>query len=266
MNLDQVTLPLFVPASRMDLYAKAATTGADAIIVDLEDAVTHQDKDAARAALVEDLPRDQHVPTLVRINAADSPWFEADIAACRDLRLTALMLPKAENPDVCAALSDRTGLPVVGLVETALGLFHADAIAAACARLAFGSIDFAADLGLAHEQTPLLHARAVLVLAARLAGQAAPWDGVTVEVNDVDKILQDCRHSVAMGMGGKLLIHPAQLETARRGFAPTDTEREWATRVIAVTEGSTAAVKMDGQMVDAPVIARARAILARVAA
>lgn len=264
MSLDRIALPLFVPASRMDRYAKAAAAGADAVIVDLEDAVAPDAKDSARADLVRMLPRDGAVPTLVRINAAGTPWFQADVAACRDLPLTAIMLPKAEDPDLCRSLAQQTGKPVVGLIETALGLHHAPAIAAACARLAFGSIDFAADLGLAHDQMPLLAARAQLVLAARLAGQAAPWDGVTVAVDDAEAIMQDCRHGVAMGFGGKLLIHPAQIDPARRGFAPTAAEQDWAQRVMAATADSAAAVKLDGQMIDAPVIMRARAILARV--
>lgn len=266
MTLDQISLPLFVPASRMDRYAKAAAAGADAVIIDLEDAVAPEDKGAARAALQQHLPREGGAATLLRINAAGSPWFDADLAACQNLPLSGLVLPKAEDPEVCRALAEQSGLPVVGLIETALGLYRAPAIANACARLAFGSIDFAADLALAHEEMPLLYARAQLVLAARLAGQPAPWDGVTVAINDREAILQDCRHSLAMGMGGKLLIHPAQIEAARIGFAPSATERDWAERVLAATAQSTAAVKLDGQMIDAPVIARARAIMARIAA
>ena len=263
MTLDRIALPLFLPASRMDRFAKACASGADAVILDLEDAVAPEAKDEARAALLRDLPTSPPCPILIRINAAGSPWFEADLAACRDLPLTAIMLPKAEDPALCADLFERTGLPVVGLIETALGLHHVHAVAAACAGLAFGSIDFAADLGLAHEQTPLLQARAQIVLAARLNGLPAPWDGVTVAVNDADAIVQDCRHSIAMGFGGKLIIHPAQIDPARRGFAPTQEETDWATRVIAATAQSAAALKLDGQMIDAPVIKRAQAILAR---
>jgi citrate lyase subunit beta / citryl-CoA lyase len=263
MPFDRIALPLFVPATRMDRFAKASRSGADAVIVDLEDAVAPDAKAKARASLLRDMPQHPECPVLVRINAADSAHFDADVDACRGLPLVAIVLPKTEDPKVCADLSAHTGLPVVGLIESARGLHHVHAVAQACGHLAFGSIDFAADLGLAHDQAPLLFARAQIILAARLNGQAAPWDGVTMAVNDEAAILQDCRHSVAMGFGGKLIIHPAQIAPARRGFAPTQQERDWAERVLEATRASVAAIKVDGQMIDAPVIKRAEAILAR---
>ncbi len=264
MPLSRITLPLFLPATRLDRFAKAQGAGADAVILDLEDAVAEEDKQAARNALA-DLPARTpgDVPVLVRINATDSPFFTEDAAAMKGLPIDGLILPKAEDAAACAALSRQTGLPVIGLIETARGLRNAEAVAGACVRLAFGSIDYAADLGLAHERVPLLHARSELVLASRLANRPAPWDGVTPGIKDETAIETDCRHSVAMGFGGKLIIHPAQIAPARRGFAPSPDELDWATRVTAAAAENAAAIKVDGQMIDAPVVKRAEQILAR---
>lgn len=264
MPLSQIALPLFLPATRLDRFEKALGAGADAVILDLEDAVGEDDKLTAREGL-RALPARKAggVPVLVRINAADSAFFSDDAAAMIGLAIDGLILPKAEDPETCATLTQQCGLPVVGLIETALGLRGAENVARACARLAFGSIDYAADLGIAHERESLLHARAELVLASRLAGLPAPWDGVTTAIRDEAVIAADCAHGVAMGFGGKLLIHPAQIAPARRGFAPSAEALDWARRVIEAAATGGAAIKVDGQMVDAPVIKRAQQILAR---
>ncbi|WP_373028137.1 CoA ester lyase [Sulfitobacter sp.] len=264
MNIENITLPLFLPAVRMDRLAKAVGSGADAIIFDLEDAVGPDDKDTARALLVETLGKTPvRLPVLVRINAQSTPWYEADILACADLPIDAVVLPKAETADACHDVSERTGKPVIALIETALGMDNAKAIAGACRRLAFGSIDYAADLGIAHMRDSLLHARATLVLAARLAGQTGPLDGVTTNIKDAEVITSDSQHSVSMGFGGKLLIHPAQVQPSRTGFAPSQMELDWAHRVLEAASGGAAAVQVDGAMVDAPVLKRAGQVISR---
>lgn len=262
MPLSQIALPLFLPATRLDRLAKAQAAGADAILLDLEDAVAEEDKASARAAL-RDLPARGQVPVLVRLNAADSAFYAEDVAALGGLPIDGLILPKAEDAEICAALAARTGLPVIGLIETALGLRRAESVARACVRLAFGSIDYAADLGIAHTREALLQARAELVLASRLAQRPAPWDGVTQSITDEAMIVSDCQHSVEMGFGGKLIIHPAQIAPARRGFAPSEAELNWARRVVASASETGAAIKLDGQMIDAPVVKRAQQIIAR---
>ncbi len=264
MPISQIALPLFLPATRLDRLAKAQAAGADAILLDLEDAVAEEDKANARAAL-RDLParRSGAVPVLVRLNAADSAFYAEDVAVLGGLAIDGLILPKAEDAETCAVLAAQTGLPVIGLIETALGLRRAESVARACTRLAFGSIDYAADLGIAHTREALLHARAELVLASRLANRPAPWDGVTQGINDEAAILSDCQYSVEMGFGGKLIIHPAQIAPARRGFAPSEAELDCARRVVAACSETGAAIKLDGQMIDAPVVKRAQQILAR---
>ncbi|MFX0542706.1 HpcH/HpaI aldolase/citrate lyase family protein [Roseovarius sp. S4756] len=261
---DQMTLTLFVPADRPERIGKAAGAGADAVIVDLEDAVLAEAREAARAGLAKAL-EGLGVPLILRINAAGTPWHKDDLAAAATLPVSAVMLAKAETGESCAHVGRATGLPVIALVETARGIATLDEIAKATARMAFGSIDYAADLGMGHTRQSLLSARAALVLAARLAGQPAPLDGVTTATRDAALIEEDCRHAAEMGMGGKLIIHPAQIAAARRGFAPSEDEVTWAGRVLEAAKGG-AAVQMDGAMIDAPVIARARQIMARAGA
>lgn len=259
MSPETIVLPLFLPATRPERLAKAVASGADAVILDLEDAVAPEHKQAARAALAS-LSVPAGATLLVRLNAVGSLWHADDLALCARLPVAGLMLAKAESAAQCRDVADRTGKPVVALIETALGLSRAREIAGAAVRIAFGSIDYAADLGLAHLRGPLAAARSELVLACRLAGRAPPLDGVTTAIGDLDLIRDDSRHAREMGMGGKLLIHPAQVVPAREGLAPTVAETDWARRVLAASD---AAAVVDGAMVDAPVRLRAAALLAR---
>jgi citrate lyase subunit beta/citryl-CoA lyase len=262
--MDKIAFPLFLPGLRMDRFDKAASAGADAVILDLEDAVAAAQKDDARAAIVAHLADARPgVPVILRINASDTDWHAADLAACAALSLAGVMLAKAERAEDCIRVGKATGKPVIALIETALGLHNAVAIAGASVRIAFGSIDYAADLGMAHACDSLLAARSALVLAARLGGQAAPWDGVTTDLKDAQVITGDARHALQLGFGGKLLIHPSQIAPARQGFAPAADDIAWARRVVAAAQVDGSAVKLDGAMVDAPVIKRAQAILAR---
>lgn len=256
------TVPLFVPANRPERFAKAADAGADAVILDLEDAVAADAKDAARAALRADFAT---VPVLVRVNGLGTPWHAADMAALAGRAFAAVMVPKAEVGEAFAALCAAAPVPVIALIETARGLADARRIAqtAHVARLAFGSIDFCADLGCAHGRDALLAARGELVLASRLAGLAPPIDGVTTAIDDREAIVDDARHARDLGFGGKLAIHPRQVAPIRDGFAPDEAEIAWARKVLASGDGAAA---VDGTMVDEPVRIRARALLGRLTA
>lgn len=258
VSVATVCAPLFVPANRPDRFAKAAASGADAVILDLEDAVPADAKEAARTALNVDFT---DMPVIVRINAQVTPWHDADMAAVSALRPSAVVLPKAEQASSVAAVASALECPVIALIESALGLANARAIAAepGVARLAFGSIDYCAELACAHLREVLLPARCELVLASRLAGIAAPIDGVTVQFNTPDIAFDDAAHARALGMTGKLCIHPSQVSEVRRAFAPSQDEVDWARRVLVSGDG---AVSVDGAMVDEPVRIRARAILA----
>ncbi|MBX5137677.1 CoA ester lyase [Rhizobium lentis] len=260
MALDNFIVPLFVPGNRPERFEKAAASGADAIIIDLEDAVPAEAKDAARAALKADFTG---LPVIVRVNGEGTPWHTDDIAAVSKMPLAALIVPKAEMGGGLAALAAGLQLPVLPLVESAQGLSQAREIAAlpGVMRLVFGSVDFCADLGCAHTREALLAARSELVLASRLAGLPAPVDGVTTSIDNSELIKSDAHYGLELGFGGKLAIHPRQIEAIRSGFRPQPSEIAWAKKILASGDGACA---VDGAMVDEPVRIRARSILARV--
>jgi citrate lyase subunit beta/citryl-CoA lyase len=201
---------------------------------------------------------------LVRVNARSGEDQLLDIDAIRGLGLAAVMLPKSETAADVEATSAATGRPVVALIESARGLGAARPIAAVCARIAFGSIDFAADMGSAHTRAALASAGSELVLASRLAGRAAPIDGVTTSIKDPDLIRADAAHASELGFSGKLLIHPAQIAPALDGFRPSEDDVAWAERILAA-RGADGAAAIDGAMVDAPVFLRAEQIVWRAA-
>lgn len=254
--------PLFVPGNRPERFPKAAASGADAVIVDLEDAVPADAKDAARSALAsEALPAGD---VYVRVNAIDTAWHADDVAVVSRLPLAGIVLPKAEMSDATTAVASQLAgrMPLVLLVESAKGLSEARTLAAlpGVVRLAFGSLDFCADLGIAHTRQALAPARIELAMASRLASLAAPIDGITADISDEALIEDDARHARDMGFGGKLAIHPKQIAPLIRGFMPSPSEVDWAKQVLAA--GGDGAVAVGGMMIDAPVRMRARRILA----
>ena len=255
-NLISCTAPLFVPATKPDRFIKAAASGADAVVIDLEDAVASKEKVAARDAL-----RSAKGSFIVRINSSNTLWFDDDVAACKTLGVAAIMLPKVETVAQVERLSILSNnAPIIALIESALGLANARAIASSgVARLAFGSLDFAADLGCAHEPDALLFARSELVMASRLASIAPPLDGVTVAINDAAVLRQDSQRAASLGFGGKLCIHPKQIETVLAAFRPSPDEIAWAKKITLAADDGVASV--DGTMVDAPVRLRAQRIL-----
>lgn len=255
---------LFVPGNRPERIAKALAAGADAVIVDLEDAVPPAEKNAARAAVAERLTPAS--PVLVRINGADTPWFADDVQLCRSVGVDGLLLPKAESVDHIRETAARIGLEkiILPLVETARGFERVRDLAALAQvqRLVFGSIDFQADLGIDGEDTELLYFRSALVLVSRLAGIQAPVDGVTVALNDPDRLRLDTMRGKRLGFGAKLCIHPAQVAGVSACFAPSSEEIAWAEKVVQAAAASDgAAVALDGKMVDRPVILKAEQIL-----
>jgi len=254
---------LFVPGDRPERFGKAAAAGADAVIIDLEDAVAVDAKGQARFALRQPGALPPGIAIYVRVNQMGSAWYDADIAALAGLPIAGIMLPKAESASDIDALYQAMSLPVIALIETASGMAACREIARAAgvARLAFGSIDYAADLGMAHVREALMLARSEIVLASRLGRLVAPVDGVTTVIDDDGMIMDDARHAVSLGFGGKLCIHPRQIAAVRRGFAPAEADIAWARRILAAAQDG--AVSVDGAMVDAPVRRRAQAVLNR---
>ena len=258
---------LFVPGNRPDRFGKAFDAGADAVIVDLEDAVAPDQKEAARSALAAWLAADhgRRAQLVVRINDDASPWFEADLALLRALGPCTVMLPKAESARQLEGLAAAllAGTEVIALIETARGLHEVDAIAAAAAvqRLAFGTLDYALDLGLTDDPRGLLYPASRIALASRLAGLAAPVAGITAAFDDEAALRSDFELARACGFGAKMCIHPRQVGTVHAMLAPTQEQRAWAARVLAAAESGSGAVQVDGKMVDRPVLLRARAML-----
>lgn len=250
---------LFVPADRPLRYAKALASGADAVIVDLEDAVAPADKEAAREALGRWLASAGEATVIVRVNGVDSPWFEADRSlVVRSPAVVAVMLPKADGASPWRAFD---GKPVLALVESASGIDTLRSIVRApqVCRLAFGSIDLQLDLGIEGEDDALLAFRSQLVLASRLGNLPAPVDGVCTALDDTQALALHTQRARRLGFGGQLCIHPAQVAAVNAGFRPTDEQLSWARRVTAAAaRANGGAVAVDGKMVDRPVLARAQ--------
>jgi citrate lyase subunit beta/citryl-CoA lyase len=255
---------LFVPASRPDRFERARDSGTDLVILDLEDAVPPEGKVAALENVQRWLARDA-AATVVRVNGVGSAWHAAELDALAGLAV-AVMVPKAESAqEIAALIAAMPGSPVIALVETPRGVLDADSIAgvAGVTRLALGNVDLAAALGVnPASRTALWRARSELVLASAAHGIAGPVDGVTTALDDADRLNADVRHAVALGFTAKLCIHPRQVAVVNAGWQPTAADAEWARRVL-TAEGQ-GAVAVDGEMVDGPVLLRARMILGRI--
>jgi len=281
MSADQDRLALarsflFVPGTRPERYAKAHASGADAIIIDLEDAVAAREKNSARdqlASAFEQLGAPERARSVVRMNASGTPWFEDDLKLLADLvgqGLRAVMLPKAESALVLQQLARAlgAGCALLPLVESLAGWDGVDALAAApqVLRLAFGHLDFQADVGMAAgaDEVELVPVRLAVVLAARRAGLAAPIDGVTAAIRDAERLQEDAARSRRFGFGAKMCIHPEQIALVNAAFSPSAAELDWARRVLAAVEAAGGGVvSLDGRMVDGPVVRSAQRTLAQ---
>ena len=267
---------LFVPANRPERFAKALASGADAVIIDLEDAVSPGDKPAARAQLAQGFiplgPADR-ARIVVRMNALGTPFHDDDLVLLASLvaqGLGGVMVPKAETvlglQRVVDALGPRCAL--LPLIESVAGLDAANALATGpqVLRLAFGNLDFQADLGLAcgPDEPELVPVRLAVVLASRRAALPQPVDGVTPGTQDTVQLQADASRARRGGFGAKLCIHPAQVAGVNAAFTPTPIELEWAQRVLAAFEAAGGGVfSLEGRMVDAPVVRLAQRTLAQ---
>lgn len=221
---------LFVPGSRPNRFAKAAASGADRVICDLEDAVAPADKEQAREHVLDWLGSGG--TAWVRVNAHGTPWYDDDVARLAGRPgLLGLVVPKAESPAVLAELGRERPGPegLLALVETAAGVLAATDIAScpAVGRLAFGSLDLALDLDAAEDDESLLLARSTVVLASRAGGCAAPVDGVTTSFDDPGALAAAARRSRRLGFGGKLCIHPRQVAVVAAQFRPSEDDLAW---------------------------------------
>ncbi|NKE09900.1 MULTISPECIES: HpcH/HpaI aldolase/citrate lyase family protein [Kocuria] len=261
---------LFAPASRPDRVLKAQSSGADVVIVDLEDAVAGQDKDQARdnlMALLGGTSRHGRLSAAVavRINSPRTQAGAQDLKALAAVGtvelLDAVVVPKVEETGHLSSVREALpGTHLVGTIESAAGLLHLEALAAqdGVIRLATGTLDLAQDLGCALDSRTMDAARARLVTVSRALGLAGPLDSPTPQFKDLRPVQVAARLAKEDGFTGKSCIHPAQVDAVAQAFAPTMDEIEWARSVIHADDGATS---VDGSMVEAPVLARARAIL-----
>lgn len=254
---------LFVPGDRPDRFAKAAASGAHAIILDLEDAVAPPNKAAAREAVAAWFAGGGSA--VVRINGTESPFAGEDMAMLAGSGAGPIMVPKAGPAALAEVAAAVPGRELIALVETVAGLVdvHAVAASAGVSRLAFGNLDFAADARIPCTGDTLNPARFDLAIASRHADLAPPIDGVTPEIGDEARLASDVARAARLGFGAKLCIHPRQVEAVNLGLAPQPAEIDWARRVLEAVAADAGAgvVVLDGKMVDAPVVARAKAIL-----
>jgi citrate lyase subunit beta/citryl-CoA lyase len=276
-RIDRLRSLLFAPAVRPDFIERLPSRGADAVVVDCEDATPAGAKDEARANVRSLVPKilGPRTQVFVRVNSVASEWFEADIAEGLVDGLAGVVVPKIESTnqvDRAAEALRRAGHPQVGIlagIETALGVADARALLAHPSIVAayFGAEDFIADMGGVRTRSgdEVVFARSSVALAARLAGVIAV-DQIVADFRDDEHFREEAASARAMGYQGKLCIHPRQVELANVAFVPSLEEIEYARRLLAaydeVSASGVAAIDFEGQMVDEPLAARARRILA----
>ena len=260
---------LFAPGSEERKLVRALGSGADAVVADLEDAVAPAEKAAARDLTTRLVAETEtNAARLVRVNGVGTEWHDADVAAAEASAADGIVLPKATAAAV-AAVSDRVDLPIVAIVETAAGLREAFAIAShgSVRALMLGAVDLGLQLGLeprddGHE---ILFARSSLVVDSAAAGLRGPIDRVWVDVRDLDGLTRDCVVGRSLGFRGKALVHPDQIAPTHEAFAPSADELRRAREIVAAYERAEAdgqgVVALDGEMIDAPVVERARELL-----
>ena len=280
---------LFAPGDHARRAEKVLTAGADACILDLEDAVALSAKVAARALVRAALDRPRTCRGFVRVNAFDTEFCFADILAVVGPRLDGLVLPKLEEGAqivaldwMLAALEAQHGLPhrgieIMPIIETARGMAGLAALTACAAtlgarvpRFAFGAGDYTLDLGIRWSQveTELEAARAAMVLHSRAAGLEPPIDTVWIELREPAAFAASCARGAALGFQGKLCIHPDQIAATHAAYSPTAEEVAQAQRMVdafAVAEAAgLASIQVEGRFVDYPIVDRARRVLAKV--
>ena len=270
--LAQARTFLFVPGNRAERFAKAVGSGADAVVFDLEDAVPAGAKAMARTAIEAAWP-ELHalgVPLVVRINSPEHAEGQADLTWLARLHGPAgVMVPKVEAAAALAPVrAMKPAVPILPLIESAAGWAALPEIASGqgISRLVVGHIDFMADAGMqcARDEAELAPLRFAVAMWTRIHRLAPAVDGVTTAIHDGELLGEDTRRAVRYGFGAKLCIHPRQVPIVHAVLAPAPDALDWAQRVVAADAAADgAAVQLDGQMVDAPVVLHARRLLAR---
>ena len=275
---------LFVPGNQAKMLAKAENLAVDVVVPDLEDSVPDAEKANARAITASFLAQLAAKKALVipRVNSLSTPWLEDDLAAVVGPGIYGVSVGKIASPGdiseistLLATLERRAGLTVGTLklipwIETAKAIVHCHAICAASERIvaaAFGAEDFTHDMGMARsdDATEHLYARSALCVAARAAGVVA-LETPHLQLRDSERLRTSSLRAKRLGFRGRFAIHPEQIEIINECFSPSAAEIEHARRVIAAYEEAErqgrASTSLDGQVIDVPVVKRARALLA----
>ena len=262
---------LYAPGDRPEVVGKALASGADVVLIDLEDAVAPDRKEYARAATAERLSDRPPVPVHVRVNALDSPWAEADLTALTALRgLSGLRLPKVMSASDVVRVAERAApaeggaVALYALLETALGVERAFTIASAhpaVRGIALGEADLRADLGV-REDAGLDWSRARVVVAARAAALPPPSQSIYPDTRDLDGLAASCAHGRTLGFLGRAAIHPRQLPVIERAYAPTAQQISRAEEILkAAARDPGAQALPDGRFIDTAVVREAQRTL-----
>jgi citrate lyase subunit beta/citryl-CoA lyase len=275
---------LFAPGNHARRVEKALTLAADAVILDLEDAVAVAEKPAARQAVLAALARPRRCRFYVRVNAMGTEWGYADLVGVVVPDVDGIVLPKLESADeikaadwLIGALERQNDLPAGGIdllpiIETAAGFTSLETIARAktrVRRLAFGAGDFTLDLGItwSRDELELLPYRSAFVAVSRAARLEAPIDTVWVDLKDAEGFAQSSARARALGFQGKMCIHPDQVPVANRTFSPDEQTVAQARRVIAAFDQAEAqglaSIQLDGRFIDYPIVYAARRVVAQ---
>jgi citrate lyase subunit beta/citryl-CoA lyase len=275
---------LFAPGNHARRVEKALGLAADAVILDLEDAVAISEKAATRSMVAEAFGKPRAGRLYVRVNALTTEWCHADIVTIVHAGLDGIVLPKVEYDHelrtadwLIANLERERGLPVGGIdlvpiIETALGISNLAGICRSgtrTCRLAFGAGDFTLDMGMVwtRSEAELLPHRAACVVESRAAGLEPPLDTVWADLRDTEGFLASAKQAAALGFQGKMCIHPDQIAGANAAFTPDEAAMTWAKRVIAAFDAAEAkglaSIQLDGQFIDYPIVQRARRVLAQ---
>ena len=262
LDLSELRALLFLPASNPRAIAKARASAADLVILDLEDAVKHEDKDRARAAAIAALADDWPMPVAIRVNATMSDWHAADVAAVAASRADLVVVPRVARAEEITSVADAVSRPVAAMIETAAGVLAAAEVARVAAALIAGTNDLSADLKLppGAGREPLQAALQMIVIAARASGIAV-FDGVFNAIGDSEGFAVEAAQSRALGFDGKSLIHPDQIALCHAAFAPGAEELARAERLLAAATGG--AERFEDTMIESMHVEAARRLLAR---
>jgi len=286
MELGPLRTALFVPGNRPDRVDKAVKTNADAVIIDLEDAVVLTEKEASRSKVRDKILEHAERKIIVRVNSLESPFFQGDLAEVITGNLACLMVPKVESAAHIREINDNLlkvekekgivqgSVSIIPLIESAGAVQNIFQIATEKTEpsriycVAFGSADYTLDMGIeiTREGAELSYPRSRIAVASRAARIEPPLDTpFMMDLKDMEALKVDAGRAKQLGFQGKLCIHPNQIEPCHAIFSPTKEEILYAERVVQVFEEAekegSAAILLDGKFIDYPVVERARRIL-----